>query len=85
MNHLKAQTDQAAGLFFRWIWKESKTEIYGEYHYNDAKQNFRDLLLDSDHSRAVTIGLRKLFDLKLTTIRLFLCGNGLKWNKLLQD
>ena len=57
----EAQTNQAAGLFFRWLWKESKAEIYGEYHYNDAKQNFRDLLLDSDHSRAVTIGLQKVF------------------------
>ena len=40
---------------------DSKTEIYGEYHLNDAKQNIRDLLLDSDHSRAVTIGLQKVF------------------------
>jgi hypothetical protein len=24
----EAQTDQAAGLFFRWLWKESNTEIY---------------------------------------------------------
>lgn len=55
------QTDQAAGVFFRWVWKESKAEIYGEFHYNDAKQNFRDLLLDSDHARAATIGIQKIF------------------------
>lgn len=57
------QTDQAAGLFFRWLWKDSQAEIYAEYHHNDSKQNLRDLLLDSDHSRAVTIGLQKVFEI----------------------
>ena len=55
------QTDQAAGLFFRWIWKDSKAELYAEFYYNDAKENLRDLLLDSDHSRAATVGIRKIF------------------------
>lgn len=55
------ETNQAAGIFFRWIWKESNAEIYAEYNYNDAKANLRDLLLDSEHSRAVTFGLRKKF------------------------
>jgi len=57
----EAQTNEAAGMFLRWLWKDSKAEIYGEYHFNDAKQNIRDLLLDSDHSRAVTVGLQKIF------------------------
>ena len=55
------QTNQAAGVFLRWLWKESNTEIYAEFHYNDSKNNIRDLLLDSDHSRAVTLGLQKVF------------------------
>ena len=58
------ETDQAAGGFFRWVWEDSKAEIYGEFNHNDSKLNFRDLLLDSDHSRAVTLGIRKLFDSK---------------------
>tara|TARA_Y100000991_G_C21937700_1_gene333759 strand:- start:563 stop:1294 length:732 start_codon:yes stop_codon:yes gene_type:complete len=57
----EAQTDQAAGLFFRWLWKESNTEIYTEYYFNDSKVNLRDLLLDSRHARAFTIGLQKYF------------------------
>ena len=57
----EAQTDQAAGLFFKWNWKDSKAEIYAEFHHNDSKQNLRDFLLDSDHSRAATIGLQKVF------------------------
>jgi hypothetical protein len=57
----EAQIDQAAGLFFRWLWKESNAEIYTEYHFNDSKVNLRDLLLDSRHARAFTIGLQKYF------------------------
>jgi hypothetical protein len=57
----EALTDQAAGIFLRWLWEDSKAEIYAEFHHNDSKQNLRDLLLDSDHSRAATIGLQKIF------------------------
>ena len=57
----EAQTNQAAGLFLRWLWKDSKAEIYVDFNHNDSKQNIRDLLLDSDHSRAVTVGLQKVF------------------------
>jgi hypothetical protein len=56
------ETDQAASVFFRWVWEDSKAEIYADFGFNDAKFNFRDLLSDSDHSRAVTFGIRKLFD-----------------------
>ena len=61
----EALTDQAAGLFLRWLWEDSQAEIYAEFHHNDSKQNIRDLLLDSDHSRAVTIGLQKIFKIKI--------------------
>ncbi|MDC3314890.1 capsule assembly Wzi family protein [Flavobacteriaceae bacterium] len=57
------QTDQSAGIFLRWFWKDSKAEIYVDYNHNDSKQNIRDLLLDSDHSRAVTVGLQKVFEI----------------------
>ena len=57
----EAQTDQAAGLFARWHWSDSKAEIYFEFYHNDSKQNIRDFILDSDHSRAFTIGLQKIF------------------------
>ena len=61
---LERQTDQALGVYLRWLWIDSKAEIYVEYNHNDSKQNIRDLLLDSDHSRAVTIGLQKIFKIK---------------------
>ena len=56
----EAQTNQAAGVFFKWMWEDSKAEVYFEFHHNDSKQNIRDLLLDSDHSRAVTLGIQKI-------------------------
>jgi len=59
----EALTDQAAGVFLRWLWEDSNAEVYAEFHYNDSKQNLRDLILDSDHSRAVTIGLQKIFNI----------------------
>ena len=60
----EAQTDQAAGLFLKWFWKDSNAEFYFEFHQNDSKQNLRDLILDSDHSRASTIGFQKIFKIK---------------------
>ena len=60
----EAQTNQAAGIFLRWLWKDSNAEIYVDYNHNDSKQNIRDLLLDSDHSRAVSVGLQKIFKIK---------------------
>ena len=58
------QTNQAVGIFFKWLWKNSNAEIYAEFAHNDSKQNLRDLLLDSDHSRAVTVGLQKIFKIQ---------------------
>ena len=58
------QTDQAAGIFMKWHWKDSNAQFYIEFYHNDSKQNLRDLLLDSDHSRAATIGLQKILNIK---------------------
>ncbi|MFT7155711.1 MAG: hypothetical protein ACI8Q1_000713 [Parvicella sp.] len=53
--------DQAAGLFGRWVWTDAKAELYFEFAKNDAAANLRDLLVDTDHSRAITVGINKLF------------------------
>ena len=58
---LEGERDQSAGIFGRWVWQDAKAEIYGELNYNDAKYNLRDLILDSDHARAYTIGIHKVF------------------------
>jgi hypothetical protein len=59
---LELQQDQAAGIFGRWVWYDSKAEFYFEFAKNDAAVNFRDLVVDSNHSRAYTVGLNKLFE-----------------------
>ncbi len=58
---LERQTDQSAGFFFLWTDSTMNSEIYSEFYYNDSKQNLRDLLLDTDHALAYTIGFRKFF------------------------
>jgi hypothetical protein len=61
---IEGQSNEAAGLFLKWLWLDSKADFYVEFHFNDAKQNFRDLLLDTDHSRAATFGINKIFNIK---------------------
>lgn len=53
--------DQAASIFGRWIWFDSNAEFYFEFAKNDAAINIRDLMVDTDHSRALTVGINKLF------------------------
>lgn len=53
--------DQAAGFFGRWLWFDANAELYFEFAKNDAAANLRDLLVDTDHSRALTVGINKLF------------------------
>jgi len=53
--------DQLASVFFRYVLKKSKTEIYAEYGRNDASYNLRDLLQSPEHTRAFIFGGQKLF------------------------
>ena len=54
-------TDQLASFLFRWVMPKSGWEFYGEWGYNDYKQNIRDLLMDATHSAAYILGLSKHF------------------------
>jgi hypothetical protein len=54
-------TDQLASFFFRWVMPKSGWELYGEWGYNDYKQNIRDYLMDATHSAAYILGANKLF------------------------
>jgi hypothetical protein len=54
-------TDQLASFFFRWVMPKSGWEFYGEWGYNDYKQNVRDYLMDATHSAAYILGAYKLF------------------------
>ncbi|MGV3684513.1 MAG: capsule assembly Wzi family protein [Daejeonella sp.] len=51
-----------SSLFFRWVWKEANTEIYGEYGHNSPR-GFKEFLYEPDYGAAWIIGLRKLVPL----------------------
>jgi hypothetical protein len=53
-------TDQLASFFFRWVMPKSGWEFYGEWGYNDYKQNVRDYTMDATHSAAYILGFNKL-------------------------
>lgn len=54
-------TDQLASFFLRWVMPKSGWEFYGEWGYNDYKQNVRDYAMDATHSAAYILGASKLF------------------------
>jgi hypothetical protein len=56
-------TDQLAAAFFRWVFKKSKAEVYGEYGFNDYKKNTRDYMLNLQHAAAYLVGFKKAFPL----------------------
>jgi len=53
--------DQAAGFFGRWVWADANAEVYFEFHKKNAAINLRDLIANTDHPRALTVGINKLF------------------------
>lgn len=55
--------DQVISFFFRWAIPKAHAEIYGEYARNDHAWDNRDLTVQLDHTRAYTVGLRKLVPL----------------------
>ena len=52
--------DQIASVSAKWILNKEKVEIYFEFGFNDAKQNFRDLMMDMAHSSGYVWGFKKL-------------------------
>jgi hypothetical protein len=53
--------DQYAAFFMRYLMQPSNAEFYMEWGRNDAFYNLRDAIQRLDHSRAYTLGFRKLF------------------------
>ena len=59
--------DQVAALSARWILPKENAEMYFEFGFNDAKYNFRDLMMDMAHSSGYVWGLKKLKPLNETS------------------
>lgn len=53
--------NQMLSAFFRWVFPESRAEVYGEYARDDHWEDADDLLMELDHSRAFVVGLQKVF------------------------
>jgi len=62
--------DQMLSLFGRWVIPEGGFEVYWEWARNDHSWNFRDFILEPDHSQGYTLGLQKAIELsgKILTI-----------------
>lgn len=52
-NHLNS-------LYARWVWPESKMEIYGEFFRDDYAYDTRDLLMEPRHNSGYAFGFQKL-------------------------
>lgn len=57
-------SDGAFSFFGRWMLPKNKAEFYVEWGYNDFKQNFRDLAVNSSHAAAIIAGFKKLIPIK---------------------
>ena len=58
---IEQDRDQYGDFFMRYLMPESNAEFYIEWGRNDAFFNYRDAIQRLDHSRAYTLGVRKLF------------------------
>ena len=61
---LEQQRDQAAGVFFRWVWNDAKAEIYGEYFTDYVKGIFSKRIKNNEDLKGYTLGFRKVFNNK---------------------
>ena len=57
-NHLNS-------IFGRWVWPESRAEIFAEYFRDDFAWDSRDLLMEPRHNSGYAFGVLKLFDAPL--------------------
>ena len=55
--------DQILSFNTRWVFPKNHAEVYFEFGYNDAKDNFRDLMVDMSHSSGYIYGFKKLSNL----------------------
>lgn len=57
--------DQNVSVFTRWVIPAAKTEFYLEFSRNDHPLNWRELVLNPEHSRAYLIGFSKYIKLPI--------------------
>ncbi len=60
---IEQDRDQYGDFFVRYLMQPAHAELYVEWGRNDAYYNLRDAIQRLDHSRAYTLGFRKLFNI----------------------
>jgi hypothetical protein len=55
------EADQLLSIFGRWVFPASGFEAYLEWGRNDHAQDWRDFILQPEHSHAFTAGVQKVF------------------------
>ena len=57
-------SNEIVSVFARWVLPHSGFELHAEYGREDHSYDLRDLTQEPDHSRAYSLGARKVFSLK---------------------
>ncbi len=57
-NHLNS-------IYARWVWPESRIELFGEFYREDFAYDSRDLLMEPRHNSGYAFGIQKLFNAPL--------------------
>ena len=60
-NIVNDSTDQLLSIVGRWVLPRSGFEVYAEWARGDFNGNFRDFVLEPDHSRTYTFGFQRTF------------------------
>jgi hypothetical protein len=61
VENLNKKENQNVSVFGRWVIPEAKWEFYFEYARNDHSLDWRDLILNPEHSRGFLLGFSKYF------------------------
>ncbi|WP_026970141.1 capsule assembly Wzi family protein [Algoriphagus terrigena] len=59
IENIKLREDQHFSLFFRWFIPKIQFEFYGEFMKNDHNFNWRDVIMNPEHSRGYILGFTK--------------------------
>lgn len=60
-----AERDQYISFFTKYVFTESKAEVYFQFGRNDHSYDLRDLAAEPEHTRAYVVGVRKLIPLRM--------------------
>jgi hypothetical protein len=59
-----AERDQYISFFTKYVFSESKAEVYFQFGRNDHSYDLRDAAAEPEHTRAYIVGIRKLISLR---------------------